>query len=426
MNLVQLRARLAEIKGEMQALIDAGITDENAATFDELEEEAKKVRGNIDRLERFESASAGDNEGGGRQIPLAKPTKFEVHDNAQDDPCAGFNGIGEFGRAVLSACAPGGSAVVDDRLRVLGAPTNFHRETSSSDGYMVPAQYRDEIFELMFNEPDLLSMVDGEPTGSNSVQFLADETTPWGSTGIQAYWGGEGNQFTASRLDTDGREMKLHKLHAFVTATEELIEDAPRLNERLTRGSARAMNWKGNNAIHFGTGAGQPLGFATANSKVAVAKEGSQVAATIVAANVAKMYSRSLNPGRSVWIVNQDTLPQLMVMTIGDQPIWTPPSTGFNNAPGGFLFGRPIMFSDQCKTLGTEGDINFVDPMGYYLARKSSGVKFSSSMHLYFDYDIQAFKWTFRLGGQPYLSAAVSPANGSATRSHYIRLATRA
>lgn len=420
MKLKELRARLAAIKGDMQALIDAGLDADAQVKFDELEAEAKIVRSNIERLERFEQEAQADQAGLGRQTQASG--RVEVRDNRLDDPTAGFKGLGEFALSVMKAI----KGNMDDRLQVLGAPSNFHRETGSTDGFMVPAQFRDQIVELVFGEPDLLSMVDDEPTQSNSVQFLADETTPWGSTGVQAYWGSEGNQFTPSRLDTDGRELKLHKLHAFVTATEELLEDTPRLNQRLTRGSARAINWKANAAIHYGTGAGQPLGFFEASSKVAVAKETSQTAATIVAKNVAKMFSRSLNPGSSVWLANQDTLPELMTMTLGNQSIWTPPASGFVNAPGGFLFGRPIMFSDQCKTLGTEGDLMLVDPMGYYLARKQSGIKFSASMHLYFDYDVQAFKWTFRLGGQPYLSAAVTPNNGSATRSHYITLATRA
>jgi len=421
MNLKQLQARLEQIRGSMEALIEKGLDADAQIEFDALEAEAKTVRANIDRVQRFELDKSSDDNGAGRKT-ASTIKHVEVKDNKQDDPTCGFNGIGEFARVVMSA----GRGDVDERLKVLGAPSNFHKEGGSSDGYQVPPDYKDKIYNLMFGEPDLLSMVDGEPTSSNSVQFLADETTPWGSTGIQAYWGAEGNQFTASRLETEARELKLHKLHAFVTATEELLEDSPRLNSRISVGASRALNWKGNEALIYGTGAGQPLGFNTASSKISVAKESGQAAATLVAANVAKMFSRSINPGQSVWIVNQDVLPQLMVMVLGNQPIWTPPASGFAQAPGGFLFGRPIIFSDQCKTLGTNGDVMLVDPKGYYLARKTSGIKFGSSMHLYFDYDIQAFKWTFRIGGQPYLKSAVSPANGSSTRSHFVTLAVRA
>lgn len=133
-----------------------------------------------------------------------------------------------------------------------------------------------------------------------------------------------------------------------------------------------------------------------------------------------------INPGRGVWVVNHDVLPQLLTMTLGDQPIWTPPATGLANAPGGLLFGRPVFISDHAKTLGDKGDIQFIDPMGYFMINKANGMDFSTSIHLYFDYNIEAFRWIFRLGGAPYLNAAVSPANGSSTRSHYVTLDARA
>jgi HK97 family phage major capsid protein len=423
MKLEQLRARLAAIKTDMQVLIDGEMSAEDSVKFDELEAEAKQVQSNIERLERFEKMKEQEQEPQGRKVPASAPQRIEVVDNASADLTGGFSGLGEFAMAVR-ASNPHLGGSIDPRLNVLGAPSNFHKEGGSSDGYMVPTEYKNKIFELVFGNPDLLGMVDSEPTSSNSVQFLADETTPWGSTGIQAYWGAEGNQFTPSRLETEGKELKLHKLHAFVTATEELIEDAPRLNSRLTKGAAQAINWKANEAILFGSGAGQPLGFDNSASKITVAKEGTQAADTIVAANVAKMYTRILNPSRAVWFVNQDTLPQFLTMTLGDKPIWLAPN-GFISSPGGVLFGRPVMFNEHCGTLGDNTDIMLIDPMGYYLLKKSGGVKFASSIHLYFDYDIQAFKWTFRLGGMPYLNAAVSPNKGSSTKSHYVTLAVR-
>ena len=426
MNLKQLRARLAEIKGEMQALIDGGLDAEASAKFDELETEAKQVQGNIDRLERFSKIEVEDSAPAGRQVPAAQPkaSVIEVIDNKQADPKAGFEDLASFALAVRSSNPHVGGGM-DERLRVLGAPSNYHQEGGSSDGYMVPTEFKDKIMELVFDDADLLSMVESEPTSSNSVQFIADDSTPWGSTGVQSYWGAEANQFTPSRLETEGREVKLHKLHAFVTATEELIEDAPRLNNRLFKGAARAINWKANEAILFGTGAGQPLGFDNSGSKVTVAKEATQAAATIVAKNVAKMYSRVLNPSQAVWLANQDTMGELLTMTLGDQPIWVAPNGFIGNAVGGTLLGRPVMFSDNCATLGTNNDIMLINPMGYYMAKKQGGVKFNSSIHLYFDYDVQAYKWTFRMGGLPYLNAAVSPKNGSSTRSHYVTLATR-
>jgi HK97 family phage major capsid protein len=338
----------------------------------------------------------------------------------------GFANAADFGRAVMAACNPSGG-VMDERLKVMGAPTNFHRETSSADGYMVPPAIRDTIWRAIFDqEGSILASVSPEPTASNTVQLYRDESTPWAATGIQANWSNEGAQFTSSRLQTEASNVVLHKLHAFVLGSDELIADAPRLNARLTTGAAQAILHEADAAIVNGSGVGRPLGWTASGAAVSVAKESGQAAATVVAANVAKMYSRCLLGPNAFWLVNQDVLPQLLTMTLGDNSVWVPPASGFANAPGGFLFGRPIRFSEHCATLGTLNDIQLVNPDGYYAAVRESGIKFAQSMHLYFDYDVEAFRWTFRLGGQPYMAAPQSPKNGSATKSHFVALATRA
>jgi Phage capsid family. len=102
------------------------------------------------------------------------------------------------------------------------------------------------------------------------------------------------------------------------------------------------------------------------------------------------------------------------------------PANGLAEAPGGFLLGLPIRFSEFASTVGDLGDIQLISPRGYYGVRRAEGVRFASSIHLYFDYATEAFRWTFRYGGQPHLSAPVSPANGSATKSHFVTLAARA
>ena len=139
------------------------------------------------------------------------------------------------------------------------------------------------------------------------------------------------------------------------------------------------------------------------------------------------MYSRMWPAGHrdSVWVANADTMPQFMTMVLGNQPIWTPPATGFANAPGGFLFGRPIILSQHSETIGDKGDIYYISPSGYYATNKASGVKMDSSIHLFFDYGVTAFRWTLRVGGEPYLKTAVAQNNGPNTQSHFVTLAER-
>ena len=180
-------------------------------------------------------------------------------------------------------------------------------------------------------------------------------------------------------------------------------------------------------AIIDGDGVGKPLGYMRSGALVTVNKEAGQAADTLVAANVAKMYARMLGDGigRSHWRINSDVLPQLMTMTLGTEPIWMPPTSSFQDAPGGYLFGRPVRMSEHSATIGDLGDIALIDPKGYFGLTKEGGVKFASSIHLYFDYGTQAFRWTIRFGGQPHLKAPVSPAKGASTKSHFVTLEAR-
>ena len=434
MTIEQLRALLKQQMVDAQAVLDAADKDggtfsaEQEAKYDGIMAEYDSNKKKLDRMIKLEAEKANLEASAGRQVkPEAARIEVIGANNPDKKTTAGFSNIADFASTIVSAGRTGGH--IDNRLQAMidvqGAPSNYHTERGT-DGYMVPPQFREEIWSMVYQGNDLLNMVNPEPTNSNQVDLTADESTPYGATGVQAYWRSEGSQMTASRLDTAGRSVKLHELYAFVLASDELLSDAPRLNARLTKGASEAIRFKASDAIMNGTGAGQPLGFFKSSALVSVAKEGSQTATTINANNVAKMYSRLLpgNINSAFWLVNSDAIPQLMTMTIGDQPIWTPPN-GFAGAPGGILLGRPVYMSEHCQTLGTKGDIVLVDPMGYYAAQKS-GINFDSSIHLYFDYGLQAFRWSFRFGGTPFLSAPVSPKNGSATKSHFISLDTRA
>ena len=418
--LVQKRADLQREQSEIFARIEKEgrtFSDDERTRDDAIVAELKALAPDIERHERRRDIE--------RNAPSPAASVTGIRPAVEDDPKRGFANLADFALAIKAAYTPGGR--MDERLQIGAAPTNYHKETGSDEGRMVPPAFKQEVFEAVTEGDDsLLAVVDSEPTSSNSVEYIRDESTPWGTSGVQAAWRAEGAQMSADKLATNGGQVRLHELYAFVLATGELLQDAPRLNDRLTRKAALAIRYKANDAIVNGTGAGQPLGWFTSSAKVSVAKESGQAADTIVAANVAKMYARVINPGQSIWYSNQDCLPQLLTMTLGNNSVYVPPASGFQNAPGGFLMGRPVVFLENCQTVGDQGDIQLVNPKGYYAPVKGGAPEFAESMHLFFDYNVSAFRWIFRLGGQPYLSAAVSPAKGSTTRSHFVVLDARA
>ncbi len=427
-KLAKLKQELAALRAEGLTIIEAvekagrDFNDDEDAQYAAIEKnmEAKKAEIEAEEklIERRRTMEA---------VPSGGGPRIELHDQ-NPELTGGFKDIGEFAMAVHGAVKvvqTGG--IVDSRLMAITG--NHTGGGTAGEGYALPPMYRDQVWELVNTFDEFGPLIDEEPTSAREVKLTTDETTPWGTSGIQSYWRAEGSQMTASKMADTGRSVPLHDLYTLALGTEELLEDAVRLRNRLTNKAAQAIAWKKNKAIVEGTGSGQPLGWMKSGALLTVAKETSQAADTILAANVLKMFSRLKRiPGdKPFWMINQTALPQLAVMTIGDKPVWMPPN-GLMDAPGGYLLGLPVRFSEFAEVVGDAGDIQLISPKGYYGVRRASGVKFASSIHLYFDYNTEAFRWVFRYGGQPHLSAPVTPAKGgaAATQSHFVTLAARA
>jgi HK97 family phage major capsid protein len=170
-----------------------------------------------------------------------------------------------------------------------------------------------------------------------------------------------------------------------------------------------------------------PLGILKAGSLIVQAKESGQATDTVLAANIAKMYSRLVIGPRAnvVWLMNPDVFPQIITLTLNSNPIWIPANQGIQNAPNGLLLGRPIILTDACQGIGNQGDIVLANMRGYRAISKDAGPQLSTSMHLWFDQDIQAFKLVFRMDGGPQLTAPVTPPYSTSTRSHFVALQAR-
>lgn len=436
MNLALLRKEARATAERMRGRLEAAIGEDRDLTADEQsaqdDDKAKLARqqARIAELEALETASAGLADTGDTGATAGSVGTVRASVPATARPAldnGGFRHLADFAHAVrLANPAAGSSFRMDDRLANVAAPTNVHGESGDTPGaYLVPAEYRQEIADLVYAGDDpILTLIDPSPTSSNRVVGLGDESTPWGSSGVQAYWRVESEQMTATKAALTPRETKVNELYAFVLATEELLEDAPRVANLLTRKASAAIRWKLAEGYVAGDGVEKPLGFLASDALISVAKEAAQAADTIVRQNVAKMFARMINPTQASWIANPDTMPQLMELkTEAGVPVWFP---NYEVAPGGILLGRPVLFTEHNPTVGDVGDLTFVNPNGYEAFRKQNGVQFADSIHLYFDYNVRAFRWIFRAGGQPVLSAPITPPKSSATKSHFVAIAARA
>lgn len=409
------KARAALDAAKADGRID--LNAEEQASYDAAMTEIEKIASAIDREQKLIEAerSAVSFEG---PITGGAP-------RVEQDPKRGFKSFGEFAAAV--AAVPTKHAV-DPRLTIgAAAPSTYGNEGTGADGgFLVPPEYGREIWTMSLEEDAFLPLTDNMPVSGNSMTFPSDETTPWGTDGVRAYWEGEADAATATKPKLNPNTMRLKKLMALVPVTDELLADAPSVSAYLMRKVGESIRYKTNDSIVNGNGVGKLLGILNAGCLVTQAKEGSQTADTINATNVTKMFSRLLRPGRGVWLVNPDAYHQLPLMTIGQQPVYVAPN-GLAGAPGGTLLGRPVILTDVCQTVGNLGDIYFVD-FGMYrtLTKAGAGIETATSMHLYFDAGATAFRAVFRIDGQPVLKSAVTPPNSSVTRSGFVTLAERA
>ncbi len=337
----------------------------------------------------------------------------------------GFRSAGEYFNAVKNASRQGGA--IDPRL-IANAPTSYGQEGVGSDGgFAVPPDFRTAIVTKVMGEDSLLSRTDQMTTSSNSVTVPTDETTPWQSTGgIQAYWESEAGQKGQSKPSLKEVTVKANKVIVLVPMTDELLQDAPAMASYVNNKAPQKIDYKVNDAILNGSGVGQPLGFLNSGALVTVAAESGQAADTVVFDNIVNMWTRMPTDSRqrAVWVTNGDVEPQLMRMQFPGTgtavPVYLPPG-GLSASPYGTLMGRPIITTEAAPALGDAGAISLVDFSQYMSVVKAGGIRQDVSIHLFFDYDITAFRFVLRIGGQPWWNTPIMRANGS-TRSPFVTL----
>jgi HK97 family phage major capsid protein len=345
----------------------------------------------------------------------------------------GFFNFGDFARAVKGANPKFGGEVDNRLLRNASASTYGNEGAGQDGGFLVPPDYRADIMTKVFGEDSLVGRTDRQRSSSNTITVPVDTTTPWQSTGgIQAYWVGEAATKTQSKPTFENVTIKAHTLAVLVPVTEELLEDASALDGYLRRKAPEKMDFKVSDSIIRGTGVGQPLGIMASPALVTVAAESAQTATTINVTNILKMFARMpvQNRNTAVWLIHPDAEVQLPLMTIGNMPIYLPPG-GVSQAQYGNLLGRPVIPHQTARTLGSLGDIMFVD-FGQYMTltktgggRDANGMRTDVSIHLWFDQDLVAYRFTLRLGGMPWWSTTTAQASGSNAMSPYITLAAR-
>jgi HK97 family phage major capsid protein len=251
------------------------------------------------------------------------------------------------------------------------------------------------------------------------------------SGGVRWYSDKELAEITSSKTVLKQTRWEPKRLTGLYYMSNEINNDVPALQSEMNNLFENELQFKKQEIVFRGSGSGEGLGIIIAPNLVTQAKESSQVANTIVHRNTTKMMARVYlkNFSGLVWLVNQNTMDELLNMTI-DVGTGGTVSRAFREnfaaTPGaiGTLHGYPVIPIEQCSTLGTAGDIVLTD-LSQVKTVDRGGVETAVSGHVKFLNNQTAVRFVTHFDCQPKQKAALTPKNSTLTVSSTVVLATR-
>lgn len=329
--------------------------------------------------------------------------------------------------AFVSAVKAAGSekVFIDRRLRLDAVGMGLNEGYGNVGGFLVADDFAEQLWARVYGAGAILRRCSRLPVARAGIKIPAIADTGSASDarfgGIQVYWTDESDPAAASRPNLRMLEMELKKLLALVYLSDELTEDAPALAATIERLFGLAASFAIEKAIVVGSGIGAPLGVLKAPALITVPKDVSQPAGSVSASNLSAMVSRlyGLSHASAIWLMSNEVFGQVLDVQADDG------SSIVETGPDGerFIHQIPVILNEYTPALGNAGDIVLADFSQYLLAEKEA--QFISSIHVRFVEDESAFKFRFRVDGQPAWSAPITPENSTVTQSPFVALGAR-
>jgi HK97 family phage major capsid protein len=340
-----------------------------------------------------------------------------------------FKNFGEFMRTVVHNADTSNPEIAAKRREIKNALSS---NIPAEGGFLIPEEFRTELLQLALTESIMRPGATVIPMASLRVALpMIDSTSNVSSVfgGIVAYWTEEAATLVESKPTFGQIVLDAKKLTARSDIPNELMADsAVSMDAFVGQKFPQALGWYEDAAFVSGSGAGEPLGMLNAANPSLIVQTAvsGQGANTITWANVAAMFSRMLpsSLGKAVWVITPDAFVQLATMTIGNStlsPIWIGTGQG-SEAPPVTLLGRPVYLSEKApSTLGTQGDISFIDRSQYLIGDRMA-MTAASSPHARFVDDVTVFRFIERVDGRPWMQSPITPKNGGPPLSSAVQL----
>ena len=350
----------------------------------------------------------------------------------REDPSGGFKSFGHFLHDIMKAETTGqrsetltkylgGIAARNKALKAAGIGKAEGDVMLVGDdaqgGFLAPGEHRATLLQTALEQAFFYPRAQFIPMAMSKIDmpaiFDTDHSEGKFYGGVEIIRVAEGAQKTESKPRVGQVELNLHEIAGLVYVTNNLLEDSMVSVEAILNSLfGQAIAFVIDDDCINGNGAGQPQGFLNAPCLVTVTRAG---AGAVAAADIFNMWA-ALFPGsigRAIWIYNHEVFPQLASMVIGNAPAYMP-ANGISGKPYDMLMGKPAFKTEKSPALGTLGDISLVDPGMYLLGGKAGlNVKTDMSIHIRFDKNQTAFRFTIRYDGKAWWKDKLTPKNAS-------------
>lgn len=371
----QMKAILAAPKGEKKGDV-IGLSDEQRAEFDRMNADVDALKGDIDRIEKYDAIDAECRESTGRRTVEDTDASDEraVAKQKKDTDRAfvewmryGTQGLGERDRAIMAkraAPVEGRRTVENDEDRALS--TNV----DTTGGYLVPESMSGSIDEALLFFGGMREANTFKLTTSGGGDLLIPTSNDTTNSGVRV---GEGNTNTEQGITFGQAKLGAYTYSSkIVKVNRQLLQDAVfdiagfvgrKLGERLGRIQ--------NTEFTTGTGASQPYGIAaTATSGVAGAT--GQTTSIIYNDVVDLVHSvgRSYRQG-SQFMFADLTLAILRKLKDGNgYPIWQP---GLSQGEPDRILGFEYVINNDVATMAASAKSVFFGQWSKYWIRDVQG-----------------------------------------------------
>ncbi len=421
-KIAELRAQKNSLLAKAEELITAGMYEE----ADAITEQMTGINNSIKSLEALAEASIQ------RAGPVGGSKSAEDRPQNEQKPEKLFASLGEQLGAIYNFRK---NHVEDRRLqKVNNAVMGTNEGTGADGGFAIQTDFAGMILQSALERSPLLSRLDHFTCSrsANAMRWVqVDETDISKSVfgGVQMYWASEGSTVAASKPQFREMKLDLEKMMGFAYCTEEMLEDTAFMSGFFGTAFSLAADQLLGDAVISGDGVGKPLGILNSKALLTVAKETSQEAGTFTGKNALGMMGRVLPQSRDrmIWLMHPDMEELLPTLTIEkgstSKFLWDPEG-GMRGFDTQRVLGKPVIFDQNCSTVGTAGDVMLVDPKQYILLSKGTARQ-DWSIHVEFLTDQSCFRMVFRCNGAPKVNAPLTIKNSLKTRSPFIALADR-